>query len=420
LVIVLDRLPAHLIGAYGNAWIRTPALDALAAESLLFEFATIDSPRLDGLYRSFWQGIHAARSNGHEVLSANELPSLLRAKGVKPILLTDEPEVAGLPLTQSFDELIRIEGARAAQPADSVESTQLGRFFTTAADAIQSATAGPSLFWLHSQGLAGPWDAPLELRNYYAAEDDPEPPTTVEPPNRLLAPDHDPDERLGIAQAAAGQVTALDECLESLLGAIDPCWRETALLIVIGARGLPLGEHLRLGPCDEALYEELVHVPLLVRIPDSLAPLRTQALAQCPDIFATLMDWFDCQQPGAAGKTHSRFQGASLLPLVADPVRSLRDSALTVGARGPAAEWSIRTPAWYLRHSSGDSQEEPPRVELYVKPDDRFEVNDVARRCGDVVEQLDAAGAAMLQAAESGGELESLAPLPSHLVEAVD
>jgi hypothetical protein len=36
LVIVLDSLRHDYVGAYGNPWIRTPAIDALARESLRF------------------------------------------------------------------------------------------------------------------------------------------------------------------------------------------------------------------------------------------------------------------------------------------------------------------------------------------------------------------------------------------------
>lgn len=420
LVVVIDRLPAHLVGAYGNTWIRTPAIDALAAESLLFEFATIDSPRLDWLYRSYWRGRHAARPLTDDDYSKNDLPSLLRSHGVRSLLVTDEPEVAELPLTARFDELVRIDGSDEPATAESVESTRLGRFFAAAADATES-TAAPALVWLHSQGLAGPWDAPLELRNFYADEENPDPPTMVEPPNRMLAADHDPDERLGMAQATAGQVTALDECLAGFLSAIDERLRgQDTLLIVMGARGFPLGEHLRVGPCDEALYEELVHVPLLIRAPRSLSPLRTPALAQSADLFTTLLDWFGCLDQRPESQVDSRIGTASLLPLVANPTRTLRDRALTIGPGAPAKQWSIRTSAWYLCHCGSAESAEQPQLELYVKPDDRFEVSDVARRCGEIVEEMADAGAELLQAAESGATGGSIAPLPSRLIEAFE
>jgi hypothetical protein len=45
-------------------------------------------------------------------------------------------------------------------------------------------------------------------------------------------------------------------------------------------------------------------------------------------------------------------------------------------------ECAIRTPIWYLR----SAPPEPPM--LFAKPDDRWEVNEVANRCADVVAEL--------------------------------
>ena len=424
--LVIDRLPAHLVGAYGNTWIRTPALDGLAAESLLIEFATIDSPELAMLYRGYWRGVHAAcPADVADTLSpeGNDLPTLLRGRGVRSLLVTDEPELAQLPLTARFDELVRVETDGESVTADSVDTTRMARFFAAAADVIDSAAA-PSLVWLHCQSLSGPWDAPLELRNFYADEEDPDPPTTVEPPNYMLAADHDPDERLGISQAAAGQITALDECLEGWLSPIAARLKDT-LLIVIGARGLPLGEHLRVGPCDEVLYEELVHVPLMIRPPNSAAPLRTVELAQSADIYATLSEWFGLgclghveRRPSSPDtQPQSPFIGRSLLPLTADPQQHLRDRAVGVG---PESQWSIRTSAWYLRHSGPDVSSTDARQELFVKPDDRFEQSDVTRRCADIVERLTAAGEDFLRAAKSPASASKPTPLEVDLIAGLD
>ena len=59
LCLVFDRLHAGYLGAYGNTWIETPALDRLASRSLVFDRALVDSPQLERLYRSYWQGQHA-------------------------------------------------------------------------------------------------------------------------------------------------------------------------------------------------------------------------------------------------------------------------------------------------------------------------------------------------------------------------
>ena len=57
--LVIDRLSAAYLGALGNTWIRTPAFDALAAESIVFDRAMIDSPVLEETYESYWTGVPA-------------------------------------------------------------------------------------------------------------------------------------------------------------------------------------------------------------------------------------------------------------------------------------------------------------------------------------------------------------------------
>ena len=76
-------------------------------------------------------------------------------------------------------------------------------------------------------------------------------------------------------------------------------------------------------------------------------------------------------------------------------------------------DWSraIRTPAWYLRHAA-----EP---ELYAKPDDRWEVNDVADRCDEVVGLLEKALIEYEHSLRSG-KLDDLLPLDEILLTGFD
>ena len=57
--LVFDRLHVGYLGPYGNSWIETPAWNRLASQSMVFDQALIDSPDLQRLYRSYWQGWHA-------------------------------------------------------------------------------------------------------------------------------------------------------------------------------------------------------------------------------------------------------------------------------------------------------------------------------------------------------------------------
>ena len=89
---------------------------------------------------------------------------------------------------------------------------------------------------------------------------------------------------------------------------------------------------------------------------------------------ATLLEWFGVQ-PGC-----HPYDGQSVLPQLELGNCTLRELAVAAGDQG---ERSVRTPAWLLREDN--SAVEP---QLFAKADDRWECNDVADRCPQVVERL--------------------------------
>jgi arylsulfatase A-like enzyme len=402
IVLVIDRLHAGYVGAYGNTWVATPSLDRLAVESVLFDQCLIESPHLEGLCRSYWQGWHPLGPAGLPD-DRSALPSLVRAAGASATLLTDEPEVARHPLSGSFDALVELPRPGSYEVADEIDQTHLARCFARLIDWLDSPRE-PFLLWCHLTGLAGPWDAPLEFRNRYAEADDPDPPDSAEVPCLVLEADYDPDQLLGYTQAYAGQVSLLDVCVGALLEFLDGSPVGQNSLFVLGsARGFPLGEHRRVGPYDRSLYGELVHVPLWIRFPDRLGEaVRSQALVRPADLGRTLLQWW-----GVAHVPRVP-DAASLMPVVREDVASVRDRVCLV-AEG--SERAIRTPAWHLRDAA-----EP---ELFAKPDDRWEVNDVADRCPEVVDLLREAFAEYARVLSSG-ERTGVRPLENILLTGIE
>ncbi len=396
-VLAVDGLRAAALGAYGAAWCETPALDQLASESFLCDQFFLPTPTLAGAYEGFWQGRHPLEASCG---ARPSLARLLREAGIRSTLLTDESQLAALFGADDFDDLVQLPTPQAAQPVESLEETHLARIFSTAIEALaqieRDEADQPSLLWVHARGMAGPWDAPLELRQSLVDEEDPPPPQTAEAPRIRLPPDHDPDEVLGWTYAYTGQVMALDACVAALLDHLhgSTLGQET-LLVLVGAGGFPLGEHRQIGPVEESLYGEQLHVPCLLRFPDERGKLaRTGALAEPGDLPATLLDWLRQEVPFPAARR--------LMPLIEGTTDAVRDRIACVTTSGRRA---LRTDSWHAIFSPDGE-----RTELYVKPDDRWEANEVSVRLPEIAAELRSGWEEFAQAAQAG-KLSSLPPL---------
>ncbi len=402
LVLVIDRLGSGYLGPYGNTWIETPAWNQLAARSLLVESALGDSADLTTLYHSYWQGRHAW--SARHAQDTPELAAQLASHHVEPWLVTDDPVVAQHGAAAGFGERVILPVGEEREAA-SVEQTQLARLFATAIDVLEQARP-PFLIWVHAQAMQGPWDAPYDLRCRFMEDEDPAPPRSATPPECWLGPDYDPDELLGFQHAYAGQVSLLDTCLGILLDALwsGAAGAETALLAT-GARGYPLGEHRYVGRTERPLHAELVQVPWLLHCPEGAgAAWRAHQVVQPPDLFPTLLEWFDVAAPDAP------LWGRSALPhRLEHEERTAREQAGIVDG----GERALRVPAWYLR------QESTGQPHLYAKPDDRWESNEISDRCQEVANQL-AETLAWFEAAARADDRPRLAALPDVLREGLE
>ncbi len=418
-VFVIDRLSPAFLGPYGNTWLESPAFCRVASEGIVAEMVIAHTPNLAGSYAAYWQGwkgvagLFRQLKQGTATASDIDFAFLqaIKESGRKTILLTDDPAVAELPGASLFEECILLQQPVTVQPANEVEATDLARI-TAEAVTLISSSEGPFFLWVHSRGMSGPWDAPLEFRNQFADEDDPLPGDFVEPPQQLVPKDVDPDELLAVQHAYAGQVSLLDLCLEEVLATVEALPAERrALLAITSPRGYPLGEHHQIGPVRDDLYNELIQLPLIVRHPDKFAQLaRVQELLQPADLHTTLIEALQLSslaaQPAPSG---------GILALAQQPVESLRAIAVCLAEK----EWAVRTYAWLLRqksltlHSAEQSADDKVSAgELYVKPDDRYEVVEIASRCSQVPPQMMEQAAAFLASLEQGQPDASVSKFP--------
>jgi arylsulfatase A-like enzyme len=376
LVVVVDGLRASALGAYGNTTFATPALDRFAAKSLLFDAFYAPGVQLNEIYRALWESRHPLQP-GRLADTAFQLPTQLHERGIESILISDDDAVLGLPGSDNFSRKMLVQPP-VANP-ETIALPSLVYLFSAAAQAIEQANDSdrPSFVWLHARGMYGPWDAPAELQQSLMDEDDPPPIGSCDSPvvERTRS---DSDTAFQFACAYAAQVMVLDECWRSLDDAVRRCASGEWLVVLVGARGFPLGEHARIGSVDERLYAEQLHVPLLLRFPDGRGKLlRRPELVSHVDLGRTLVEWIAASAGGRddLGKTIGE---SSLLSLADALPREWRQTHI---ARSTSTQ-ALRTPDWSYRR-------ERDQVELFVRPDDRWEANDVAARCPEETAEME-------------------------------
>lgn len=400
IVVTVDGLGAAMLGPYGNSWVSTPGFDRLAAESLVIEHAWSDSAQLETTFRAYWQGRHAACAHP----PAASLAQLCRDRGITPILLSDEQAVLGHEAARSFDKehLIIEESAEFAQ---TPEGTIAAHFFEQALRNLSEAQP-PFLLWIHARGFARAWDCPVQMRHALLDDTDPQLPDILAPPAGCGEP-LDPDDAWGLRVAYAAQLNLWDACLHLFLEQLLDVYRHLqTLTVVTSPRGYPLGEHRQVGNAETILHGEQLHVPLIIRgLEPDFEPQRTQAICQSACVFGTVDRWLSL---GADRQS----TGGFALCADTDPADTCWQRAVAISPDRSMA--ALRTAGWYFRR-----QPDPARpLGLYVKPDDRWEFNEVADRMPEVVAAAEADLSQFLELA-AAERLNQLPHLPDTLRDVV-
>ena len=107
LIVMADQLTALALGCYGHREVRSPHLDRLAAEGVLFESAYSSSPLCTPARYAFMTGQHISRCGGYDnaaYLPAT-MPTFVRPKDVRPYQDADYFAHSTVPTQLSRREL---------------------------------------------------------------------------------------------------------------------------------------------------------------------------------------------------------------------------------------------------------------------------------------------------------------------------
>ncbi len=381
-VILLDSLNRHLLGAYGSTEFETPNLDRLAQRSVRFDRHYAGSlpcmparhdilcGSLDFLWRP-WGSIE---------LWERPITDHLRAAGVVTMLVSDHPhlfEAGGENYHTDFSAWDYQRGHegdlwKTRPDASWLGAPSFGRghmpydnsrgWFRDESDFPGPRTLRAAAEWLDR-------DAPHHDRFLlFVDEFDPhEPFDTPEPYASMYDPEWEgahliwpPYTRGAVANGViteregkqvrasyGGKLTMIDAWLGRILDVLDRTdrWADTAV-IVCTDHGHFLGEKDIWGKPAVPVYEPLGHIPLFIAWP-GVAPAAIDALTTSVDLFATLVEMFGVTT--VAHRTHGR----SLVPLLRGETSRVRDHALS-GVWGREVHLITDT-VKYVRAPQGDN-----------------------------------------------------------------
>ena len=380
-VILLDSLGRHHVGAYGGREFDTPQLDHFARGAIQFlshhTGALPCIPARHDLWCGVWDFLW--RPWGSIELWDESLPALLREQGIITKLVSDHPhlfESGGENYHVDFTAWEYLRGhegdpwrTRADPSWQGAPNFGRGRlpydnsrgWFRGEEDFPGPRTMAEAARWLKEE-------APSDGRFFLLVDEfDPhEPFDTPEPWASRYDPDWEgpplvwpPYCRDGVARGVltprqvvqlraqyGAKLSMIDHWLGKVLVALEERGRagDTAV-VVMTDHGLYLGEHDLFGKPAAPLYAPLTHMPLLIRWP-GLPPRSVDALTTTVDLYATLLDWFGVAVPRL---THGR----SLLPLLRGEATSHHPWILT-GVWG--REVGLVTPEWrYTRAPVGEN-----------------------------------------------------------------
>ncbi len=293
--IAADTLRADALGAWGRTPSVTPNLDRLAAGSDVFTqaFSSCNSTNpsfaslMTGLYVKN-HGIFNLRTPVPEEMTT--LAELLKAEGYATAAVLSVRHLAKFSgLRQGFDRFQGPPGQYFAETAVNLAIQELQQ------------VDEPFFLWLHLFDPHTPQNPPAPFHlGYRPASADGLGPVREWAPFRQPGP-RDFDGRghrlLGHADLYPGEVAYLDWQIGRLLGFLESRrLLDDSLLIFVADHGESLGEH-DIYFHHVGLFDQTVHVPLMIRWPGQRQGSRQEMLVQHFDVFPTLLNFLGIEPP---------------------------------------------------------------------------------------------------------------------------
>lgn len=350
-VVLIDSLRKDHVGAYGNGWIQTPNLDALAKESLVFSRAypeslpticarrAIHTGRRTWPFRDWkpvrsdlfkmpgWQPIPEDQTTLAEILSDSGYETMFVTDTVhqfkpfydmhrgfkafqfirgqerdfyRPVSLISEEDLnralQGGGIAQEKTDIVRQHFAN-TRGRVSEEDWFAPQVFINAMDFLEAAAGSGNPFFLlvDVYDPHEPWDPPEKYVRLYDDQDGPRLMSSKSGRSLWLG-----ERKLKRMQALySAEVTMMDHWLGNFMQKFyELKLAENTLIVLLSDHGIAFGEHGFAGKVSEALYPELTDVPFMIRHPEGKkAGKTTDHFASTHDVAPTVLGALGVEAP---------------------------------------------------------------------------------------------------------------------------
>ncbi len=394
LLIAVDDL-RETLGCYGNAAVKTPHIDRLAARGVQFERAYVQYPVCNASRTSFLTGLRPDQTGvtDNATLMRDKLPDvvtfpqLLKGQGWHSAAFGKIFHLGGgrnESLKAKWMDLPKSWHSAAAYRASETGSRKLagrnltdgklnwchwgmmdgddddqpdGQIASAVIAQIESLGDQP---WIIGAGFMKPHDPFVAPKKYFdlypegslklyrdPADQTPAPPLAVGFGGYGEAFGKFTDvERLEFLRAYYACTSFMDAQVGRVLDTLDrlELWDNT-VVIFLGDHGYHLGE--RNWWNKNTLFDRSCRAPLIIAAP-GVKPGAVRGLVEFVDLYPTIADLCGVNTPAGLA-------GQSLRPLLDDPTRAGKSAAFTIVTRGQKQRGdSIRTDRWrYTEWSDG-------------------------------------------------------------------
>jgi arylsulfatase A-like enzyme len=379
LLVTMDTLRADHLGSYGRPEAPSPRIDALAAESILFEscYSTtnVTNPSHASILTSLHLKDHDVKDNFTRLSS--DVPNMVSALGERGFRTAAfvsshnfEPGVTGFDTL--FDEFYPAEGRQ--RRAEDVNHDLLPW--------LTANREGDFFAWVHYYDVHGPYDAPFPFNVRFPYRGPGRNPAAGDTPPAWLDVWTDP------AFASAqylGEIAYVDHHFGLVLDHMRALGMyDGATIVVTSDHGESLGEHA-IHCSHKGVHETTTRVPLVMRVP-GVTPGIVRGLVSSLDVYPTLFDFLDLPVPGT-------IRGESLRGLMERLSDSTREHVFSESAFGK--QLTVRTRDFRAILGLEDTTLAPGvdirqgQLELFATGRDPAERRDVSRARAKLARELE-------------------------------